>query len=437
MHRRWRVQPRPQPQIQIHPLRQENEDHDAERIVARAEQGNPRALREILVSLRDYLVGQAQMPKEYALFNSEAFRRFAESEVMAQAGPFFKKNVLKELEKAIRKDEKNDAVLPGEDFRVKIMLDRGPRVPPTWIRRIGASFSHAFKLRATARRSADPVRATVAESPHLDHPLDQDYLDVDSMKRAGRAKKGDPESLRLILTALASHLRGASHLPREYAFFCSDALKEFVDSDPMFEAGEVYRQNGRLEIEHSPNEMGDAIPDLRKIERAFCRAFHISKPQGSQIPNHPALSPSSAWKVGQLRYFGESLGRSIEIVCSHYTDTSPRQVETWVREMGYQEPAPGTIGGNELVRRQWRMALRVLRETTHGATLAEAYQTVAREVVRDLVFLTEATVFLKIETVQKAYDFSLKCRSHPWWNGIWTYMERRFARPSSRRYQAI
>ena len=441
MREKWRVRRRAKPRVFDHPLRQEDPAPEAQAVVSNAMNGDPGALKKILRSLAAYLVGHAQLPREYALFCSSALGQFADSEPMTKAGKVFFENVATEMAKAVRKDEEAGEVLPGSDLRLLIMLYRGPRLPPAWIRKVGSSFSRAFRLRVKARKSDASSIAEIAESPPcLDHPMSREIATIEAMKQVNSAKKGNPEILRTMLGNLSEHLRGEAEFLREYAFFCADAFKAFADSDEMDESVEVFSQRGELTIEGTTNEWGDRLPGIRTLERAFCRSFHISKPPGMKIPNHPALFPSSAYKVMLLRYFGEPLDHAIEVVCSYYTNESPRRVETWVREMGFDEPIPGPLGGNELAWRRLHLGARVLRHASTGATLQQAFETVARDIAREVLDPLgsdsderfEDLVPLKTETIEHAYTFAQQCRSDPKWDRLWTYMERRFKRPSNR-----
>jgi len=423
----------------VHPLEQDARDPKAEKIVQRAQRSHPEALRMILARLAGYLRGETRLPREYALFCAKALTEFTESDVMKEAGAAFREQVADKMNEAIRQHDDSDPEPSGSKLEMAIMFERGPRLQEIWIRGIGVSFGRAFRLRRDKEETVDSrsIGAAVPElPPHIAHPLSQRYFDFRAMMSVEAAKRGDPEPLRSILGALAGHLRGKVKIPREYARFCADALTKFSSSMVMTGAGQAFdRLGGTLPVDAGSDDRGFWCekPDLRKIERTFCRIFYLSKPPGKDIPKSPALCPPEAWKVYELRFFGASRKRAIDIVISAYPSRTARSLDTWVREMEFEEPKRGTLGWHRLEQRRLKLGIRVLRETSRGASLEEACSTVAREAVQELARLPRATIFLKSKTVERAYHFALDCRADPRWDRIWTYLERRFKRPPPRR----
>lgn len=247
------------------------------------------------------------------------------------------------------------------------------------------------------------------------------YPSIQKMRTASKASGGDPSALREILSDLAEFLRGKKELEPAYARFCFESLESFLSSPKIWEeAIPAFKERdlSNTSISEIVTQRGPRLPEstLRRIGSAFCRAFHLSKPPGTE-EYHFLLTPAELWKIFWLRLFGASLPRAIAIVRSAKDiGLSDRQIKEWFNRASWLKiPEPGTYGfrvGQH--QRRLMLASQVLHRTVRRMSFDTACEEVAELAVRKLCFLPDATLFLETTTVREAFDFATSCGDPRW-----------------------
>lgn len=258
------------------------------------------------------------------------------------------------------------------------------------------------------------------------------HATIERIHTAGRAEGGNPTALREILEHLTAFLRGEIELEPAYAKFCIKSLEAFLSTPKVWDEA-VSGFDGLDFSNTSPKEMvtkrGPRLPEkvLRRIGSAFCRAFALSKPQGTE-EYHFLLTPDVLWKIFYVRLYGASLPRAKKIVRSAInTKISDRQIKEWlIRASWLKLPEPGTYGfftGQH--HRRLKLATHVLHRTVRGMSLDQACKEVAEIAIKKFSFLPLATVFLEPKTVKEAYSYATTC-GDPRWDRV-ERLVRRFA----------
>lgn len=336
----------------------------AQAVIAKAEGGDPAALKKILKRLSRYLDGEKPLPREYALFSARGFRELVQSEAMMTAGATFRASVAKAQDEARifdekqKKAEEQEAKNADNEARadaakrqkapqsyskssalsLRTSLYLGPRLPEALLRKIGRAFSQAFRLRRVRGKRPEPEIGLLEKPLYLHHPLDfsRSGLDLSRDQIVSAAKNGDPEALSKILDQLAGHLVGEVDFRGGFfSHFCSRALWAFTNSEIMELAEDTFETDGKLKIDSCSEDDGD----LRSLERGFCRAFRLAKSTGKDVPRHPTLKPFLVEKAQLLMHFGASAVESIQIVCSSTSKISDSYLDEWLRYLKNPKPS--------------------------------------------------------------------------------------------------
>ncbi len=261
------------------------------------------------------------------------------------------------------------------------------------------------------------------------------HVDIAKVRLTEKAKSGDPDALREILKALSAFLRGEEELEPCFASYLSQALETLTDEPrmPLWSAAATEFKaldQSQVSIEERVTGLTPRLSEKtrKRLGTAFCRAFGLSKRPGKDAEYHFLLTPSSLWKVAELRLHGASMRRAIQIARSAYSiEISDRQIKEWILKAHWLKPGkPGRYGyyvGEH--QRRLRLATRVQQRTLRGMAPDEAYQEVARLAVTELCSMPRATVYLEPKTVADAYRYA-KSSGDPRWERV-ECLARRFA----------
>jgi hypothetical protein len=343
---------------------------DQERARVRAvEAGDPRAVREILTALEPYLRGHDRIPRSYALFCADSFNAFRQDDRAW----------------GLMSDEDDPRAYPGadeefatrdqsKDSLVETVLGLGARLSVRRLGRIGTAVCRAFHLTRQRPPAIErPLVAPAEESSLQDQAIRfTGHFDVHADFTTSAAQAGDPSALRRLLHAVECSLYEGKTVHGQYAYFCADALQQWLGDRKAWERIENYvRGAGR----------GSRAPinDLRPLARSFCRAFRLSRPKRlpkpGEIPRDIRFCPKGVDKFEELLEHGVTWSQARTILRGAYSNLSFRALETWVRLMKIKL---GTAGKERLMANRLRLAARVRHETGQGRSLEEAYLEVAR-----------------------------------------------------------
>jgi hypothetical protein len=346
-------------------------DEARERVEA-AEAGDPRAVREILRALEEFLRGRDSIPRSYSVFCADSFTAFLDDDRAWEPLSADHDNWPDPAEEFKTRDR-------SKDSPVERILGLGARLSVRRLRRIGMAACRAFHL--TRSRTHAAARATIDVSEEESSPRHQTirflgYFDIAATRVVRAAHTGDPRALRAILRAVEHFLDGGRPLAGSVAFFCADALKQWIAELEPWERIENYvRQAG-------PGSK-PPINDLRPLGRSFCRAFHLSRPKRlpkpGETPQEVGFCPPAVYKLECLLQHGVSWRRAVAIVTGAFPSHSSWTLGEWARLIGLKS---GAVGEGTLPENCLRLAAQVLRETAQGRSLEEAYLEAARWLAR-------------------------------------------------------
>lgn len=358
--------------------RADTPEGDEERARVRAaEAGEPRAVREILTALEAFLRGHDRIPRCYALFCADSFRAFVEDNrawgrMSDEYHPWGVHPGANEEFEAYR----------SKGSPVETILGLGARLSEKRLGRVGTAACRAVHLTRRGTRAIERSSVEVSDKePSLGSQAIRftDHFSAAAELTTCGAHEGDPRALRELLHAVECSLYGGKPVPGRFAFFCAEALKQWLEDVEAWERIESYvRRAGR--------GSKPPIDDLRPLGRSFCQAFRLSRPKRlpkpGETPHEVGFCPTGVYKFERLLEYGVSWRRSCAIVSNVYPSLSSRTLDEWARLL---EIRCGTVSEGRLLRNRLRLGARVLRETVQGGhSPEEAYLEAARWLARKL-----------------------------------------------------
>lgn len=345
----------------------EREDEVLENVRA-AKAGDPQAVREILRALEAFLRGENPIPRCYAVFCADSIAAFLEDDRAWE-------RLLDEHDNWLSPAEEFEARDRSEDSPVERILGLGARLPVRRLRRIGTAACRALHL--TRQRPPAIGRPRVLAPEEESSLQDQairftDYFDMRAELTTCAAEEGDPSALRKLLRAVECSLYEEKSVPGRFAFFCADALKQWLEDREAWERIESYvRQTGpgsRAPINH-----------VRPLARSFCQTFRLSRPKRlprrGESPHEIPFSPTSVYQFERLLAHGVTWRQAQVIVSSAYPSLSSRTLDEWARLM---EIRVSSIGEGRLMAHRLELAERVEAEIAQGRSQEDAEMAVAR-----------------------------------------------------------
>lgn len=267
-----------------------------------------------------------------------------------------------------------------------------------------ASQMHRVNFQAAIRRLE---KTTLRIAPALAHrlrsrdvPRVADWMLTTAWRVSQRAEQGDPRALWELFRNLERFLRGKEELQQTHLRFMVDALKTLVGDSRLWErAAEEYQELDTSTFSYAERMLnrGPRISESaqRRIGRAFCKAFHISKNKGKlkngEIPKSIAFTPQPVEKLRSLRLHGLSRRDSMRVTTSAFPEFSERRLDEWTRFLKIGKPKPGTGWDYQHLRNRLRMATQVLKYRTTKKCNAETAESCVAENVADNIFPDDRT----------------------------------------------
>lgn len=338
--------------------------------VRAAKAGDPRAVREILRALEVFLRGRDRIPRCYALFCAASLNVFLKDKkawgrTWSEERPLDYPGADKEFATRDR----------SSDSPIETILGLGARLSERRLRRIGTAACRAFHLTQSLRGPTDSRGTAPSEETAVVQGVVirfKPYTDMRALKKTDVALTGDPRALRRLLRVVEKSLRKGDAISGFVALFVADAFQRWTEDEDAWERMERSGQGARPV---PPTSHGEVY----KLSRSFCRAFHLSRPQGrlkpGEVPQELGCSPTGVYTFERLLAHGVTWSRALAIVSGAYPGLSSRTLDEWARlwEISSRKISEGRLMANRL-----DLAERVVVEIAQGRSHDDAELKAAR-----------------------------------------------------------